>query len=96
MIALNFFPVDAFIAEKNVERFEQTGKIDVDYLQILSHDAVPTLVMLDRKHPEFNLREGLLYRLQDLQSQWEQPWPAFTWNKLQARKALEAHLGSQP
>jgi len=34
---------DAYVAERNVERFEQTGKIDVYYLRGLSADAVPAL-----------------------------------------------------
>ena len=34
---------DGFIADRNVARFEATGKIDVSYLQQLSADAVPAL-----------------------------------------------------
>ncbi|WP_052390937.1 DUF4153 domain-containing protein [Streptomyces sp. NRRL B-24484] len=34
---------DAVIAEQNVHRFEQTGRIDVGYLRDLSADAVPAL-----------------------------------------------------
>ena len=34
---------DAWIARHNIERYEETGKIDVDYLATLSDDAVPVL-----------------------------------------------------
>jgi len=37
---------DRRIATHNVERFEATGKVDVDYLSKLSADAVPALVAL--------------------------------------------------
>lgn len=34
---------DAFVAQRNVDRYQATGKIDLDYLQGLSADAVPVL-----------------------------------------------------
>ncbi len=34
---------DAWIARHNIERYEETGKVDVDYLATLSDDAVPVL-----------------------------------------------------
>ena len=37
---------DAWIAEHNVSRYEETGKIDTDFLSGLSDDAVPALTML--------------------------------------------------
>ncbi len=37
---------DAFVAARNVERFEATGRVDVSYLQGLSADAVPTVATL--------------------------------------------------
>jgi Domain of unknown function (DUF4173) len=37
---------DRFIAERNVDRYEQTGQIDISYLSGLSADAAPALVRL--------------------------------------------------
>jgi len=37
---------DAWIAEHNIERYEQTGKVDWYYLSDLSADATPTLATL--------------------------------------------------
>ena len=34
---------DAWIARHNIERYEETGKVDVDFLSTLSDDAVPVL-----------------------------------------------------
>jgi len=43
---------DGYIAERNLERFQETGRIDWSYLQGLSADAVPALTALpDRDLP---------------------------------------------
>jgi hypothetical protein len=41
---------DAYIAERNIERFEQTGRIDWYYLSGLSADAVPVLADLPKRY----------------------------------------------
>ena len=41
---------DAYIAERNIARFEQTGKIDWYYLSQLSDDATPVLSELPAKY----------------------------------------------
>jgi two-component system sensor histidine kinase BaeS len=46
LLALALLDPDAYIAERNVERFEQTGRIDWRYLNELSADAVPALSRL--------------------------------------------------
>ena len=42
--AMNFFNPDAFIAQKNLERFAVTGDLDAAYLSALSSDATPVLL----------------------------------------------------
>ena len=42
---LGILNVDAFIAAKNLARFEQTGDLDVAYLAQLTPDAIPTIAM---------------------------------------------------
>jgi hypothetical protein len=44
LVALNALNPDAFIARQNLDRYRNTGKIDVEYLRELSADAVPVLV----------------------------------------------------
>jgi hypothetical protein len=46
LLAFTVIRPDALIAERNVERFERTGKVDVSYLAGLSPDAVPALARL--------------------------------------------------
>lgn len=44
VLGLGLVNVDAFVAERNLDRYEATGKLDVQYLQTLSADAAPALV----------------------------------------------------
>jgi hypothetical protein len=63
---------DAMIAERNVTRFETTGRIDISYLATLSADAVPALMELPADRRACAL--GML-RLELARSD---PW--FGWN----------------
>ncbi|WP_412515920.1 DUF4173 domain-containing protein [Actinomadura madurae] len=65
MIALAGINPDGFIAEHNVSRYSDTGKIDIVYLRNLSADAVPALDRLPEplrsctlRGVAFDLREG--------------------------------------
>jgi len=42
---LGIVSVDGFIAAQNLERFEETGDLDVAYLAQLTPDAIPTIAM---------------------------------------------------
>ncbi|MEV5826526.1 DUF4173 domain-containing protein [Spirillospora sp. NPDC052242] len=57
LLALAAINPDAFIAERNVDRFEATGKIDVLYLRNLSADAVPALDRLPEPQRSCALRQ---------------------------------------
>ncbi|HET7010999.1 MAG TPA: DUF4173 domain-containing protein [Anaerolineales bacterium] len=61
-LSLGLVNVDAFIVERNVERFNASGDVDVAYLLALSEDAMPGLVGLARLAPE-EVREELLPQL---------------------------------
>lgn len=44
LLAINAINPDAFIAERNLDRYAATGKLDLHYLSLLSADATPVLV----------------------------------------------------
>ena len=71
---------DAWIAQQNIERYEQTGKLDLAYLTSLSADAYPTL--LDLPEP---LRACVVSLSPDLDDD------ALAWNlgRVRARAALD-------
>jgi signal transduction histidine kinase len=47
LLGLAMLNPDAWIADHNLDRYEQTGKVDWDYLQGLSDDATPVLAERD-------------------------------------------------
>lgn len=46
LLALAWLDPERFVAERNVARFAETGRIDTDYLVTLSADAVGPLLRL--------------------------------------------------
>lgn len=46
LVGVNVVNPDRFIAQRNIDRFERTGRLDVAYLSNLSADAAPALVSL--------------------------------------------------
>ena len=61
LLTLGAVDPDGFVAERNVERYQSTGRIDVVYLQQLSADAVPAVDRL----PE-PVRSCVLAGMQDV------------------------------
>ena len=81
LVAIN---PDAYIADRNVARFEATGKIDTSYLSTLSADAVPALMTL----PEPERSCALRLLAADLAE--ADPWPAYNVSRQSARTVLAA------
>jgi hypothetical protein len=46
LLGFSLLSPDRLIAERNVERWRETGRLDTDYLTSLSADALPALVAL--------------------------------------------------
>lgn len=83
LLACAVFNPDAYIAEKNVERFGNGKSIDVNYLSTLSVDAVPALDRL----PEPQRSDSLWHLKQELQES-EDSWWEFNRARAQAREIL--------
>lgn len=89
VLAFGLVSPDALVAERNVERFEAAGKIDVRYLRDLSADAVPALDALPEPVRSCALREIEL----DLR-ETEQSWYDTSWGQARAREILERRPAS--
>jgi len=87
LLGLAVLNPDAYVAEHNVDRYEQTGRIDVAYLATLSADAVPAL---DRLPVE--LRNCALHRIDRQLTDTSDPW--FDTNA--SRNAARSRLERQP
>lgn len=83
LLGLAVLNPDAYIAERNVERFEETGRIDVFYLGGLSADAVPVLTQLAEPERSCALRLLAADLAQD------DSWVAFNLSREGARSVLD-------
>ena len=86
MLGLAAVNPDAYIADRNVIRYEQTGRIDLAYLASLSPDAVPALVRLPT-----GLRGCALKRLAAELRESADPWYDVNLARVRARRLLTAH-----
>jgi hypothetical protein len=82
---------DGLIADRNVARFEQTGKIDPWYLSSLSADAVPALTRLTPP-----TRGCVLGQLNDALDDYPDDWRGWNYGREAARRALERLPSDEP
>lgn len=85
---INTVQLDRFIVEQNLQRYKETGKIDIYYLNSLSYDGVKGLVELYKINPGHpGLSELLQQRKQEYISSNE------TWNSINiSRRSAEQAL----
>lgn len=83
VLAFGLASPDAIVAERNVERYDRLGKIDVPYLEGLSADAVPALDRLPEPQRSCALMDiERRLRLDD------GGWFATSWSEARARSIL--------
>lgn len=95
IIAMNFINPDAFIARRNIERFELTGKIDMHYLSQLSDDAIPVIVKALNKFGENMKKElyhELYWRIQDADFSAFAQWQSFNISRRRANVILKSKI----
>lgn len=85
VLAFGLVSPDGLIAEKNVQRYEETGRFDLDYARMLSADAVPALDKLEEP-----LRSCALDTIAAELAEENLPWYATSWGEAEARRILVA------
>lgn len=92
---MNFLNPDAFIAQKNIERYTQGKQLDVGYLFWLSPDAAPEIVKIFKIKDEKIKSEiacHLVKRKENLSKFIEtQGWQSFNLSKQRALEVLQRH-----
>lgn len=93
-LSINYFNVDAFIADNNIRRFEaNNGKmIDIYYINSLSDDAVPYMVkLLDNQNEQVavKVKNNLISRKIKLAS--KNDWQSFNLSKYRAKVKLDGY-----
>jgi hypothetical protein len=82
LLVFSLLDPDGLIAQRNVERWRDTGRIDLAYLRTLSADAAPELVSLPP-----SLRSSTLEPLRSELAAGE-PWSSFNLSRRRARDLL--------
>ena len=82
LLSLAVLNPDRFVAERNIDRYHETGRIDVSYLGTLSADAVPALDRLAEP-----MRSCALARIASRTGEADS-WNEFNLSRSQARDAL--------
>lgn len=87
---LNTVNLEEIIVEKNLERYEETGKIDIYYLDLLSYSGIDGLITLYEKDPNY---PDLLVVLEQRKEMIEQlrlnTWQSFNFKKRQVVERLQ-------
>ncbi|MEV7832712.1 DUF4173 domain-containing protein [Streptomyces subrutilus] len=92
VLAFGLLSPDGLIAERNVSRYQQDGKIDLAYLQSLSADAVPALDGLPEPRRSCALR-GIN---DELSRGGSIPWYAMSLGEYRARQILRERPVTAP
>ncbi|RSD29227.1 DUF4173 domain-containing protein [Mesobacillus subterraneus] len=85
---INTVPLDRFVVEQNLKRYQETGKIDIHYLNSLSYDGVEGLVRLYKLNPG---HPGLAELLQIRKGEFldeEVSWNSINLSRKKAEEAL--------
>jgi hypothetical protein len=84
-VLLNYIGMESIITRLNLERYEQSGKLDTDYLLGLSSDALPRLSKVDGiVYPD--MEERLRRKLELLRE--KKDWQSFNLGDYRAEQAL--------
>ena len=94
-VIMNFFNPEAFIARRNIERFSDTGNLDIFYLSHLSDDALPDMMKaLDISNDDLrkSFARELYWRVQNSQSPYFSKWQSLNISRMRAEKILDSKI----
>ena len=97
---MNFANVDIIIAKNNINRYFETGQIDMVYLKSLSYDAAPEMQRLfisvksssdsEEKQIAGEITEYFNERKLDLEDQ--KSWQSFNISRCKAEKIIDKYI----
>jgi len=95
LVVMNFLNPDAFIARRNIEQFDATGKLDIYYLSHLSDDAIPdTIKVLNLSNEDLrkSFARELYWRTQNSDSPYFSQWQSLNISRMRAYKILNSKI----
>lgn len=93
LLVANVLNPDAFIARQNIDRYRQTGKIDLYHLGNLSADAVPQIAtLLNDRDPDMRKAAAtVLYQLGNQIESRDNGWQSTHLSRHRAQQIFESH-----
>jgi hypothetical protein len=90
-VGLNYMNVDAMITRNNIDRYLETGKIDMNYITSLSYDAVPELNRLSGiKDVDIQLALRRYYESNVRLTRQKTSWKEFNLSRYRATQTMSA------
>ncbi|CEG27279.1 DUF4153 domain-containing protein [Bacillus sp. B-jedd] len=87
--AINIINLEQIVADRNMDRYELTGKIDLDYLAYMSDTGVLALSELYKEKPEMaGLKNLLKDRKMEVEATAHGQWQSYNLTREKARDAL--------
>ncbi|WP_286231631.1 DUF4153 domain-containing protein [Neobacillus mesonae] len=87
--AVTVLDVNQIVVGENIQRFEKTGKIDVQYLNSLSYTGVLGLIELYEKNKSIPGLQTVLQENKEEKLSSEYPWQSYNLQRERAIKALK-------
>lgn len=87
-VGFNVIGIDKIIVKNNIERYENTEKIDVHYLNELSYSAIPEMVELYKKHPDIPDLENMLINKKDVLNNRRESWQSYNLSHVKAKNSI--------
>jgi hypothetical protein len=99
-IIMNFANVDIIIAKNNINRYFETGKIDMVYLKGLSYDAAPEMEKLllsvkgSQESKEKQMAKEILeyFKERKLDLKNQKSWQSYNISKYKAEKIIDKYI----
>lgn len=94
LCVMNILNPDAFIAQKNIERFKETGVIDTAYLATLSTDALPyemSLIQSNNKEISQDFMKDFFWN-HPIESFENTPWQSYNLSHSRAKGILSSQI----
>ncbi|MEH7012347.1 DUF4173 domain-containing protein [Neobacillus niacini] len=90
---MNVINVEQIIVTKNIERYEQSGKIDLHYLNSLSHTGILGLIEINEENPQLPGLKNILLERKNEAILGYVPWQSYNLKRTQANEELrKLHL----
>ncbi|MEH7178443.1 DUF4153 domain-containing protein [Neobacillus vireti] len=86
---MNVIDVEKIIVTKNIERYEETGKIDIHYLNSLSYTGIIGLIDLYEKNSHHPGLKNLLLERKNEVNLDTIPWQSYNLKKVQVNQELK-------